>query len=153
MVIPYLIVAFTLGPEFPSLLGGLVGLVIVTTGARKGFLMPHKDQHWEFDESENWDPDWTGKIEISENESNTTMRLVKAWIPYLLVGEGLDTLLARGIVLDPDSIESAAVGRPGQVMDSDIAESAGDWNYLGVPAALSTGDYFCSGLVHDVLYT
>jgi lactate permease len=85
MVIPYLIVAFTLGPEFPSLLGGLVGLVIVTTGARKGFLMPHKDQHWEFDKSENWDPEWTGKIEISENDNNSTMRLVKAWIPYLLV--------------------------------------------------------------------
>ena len=26
MTVPYLIVAYTLGPEFPSLLGGLVGL-------------------------------------------------------------------------------------------------------------------------------
>jgi lactate permease len=85
MVIPYLIVAFTLGPEFPSLLGGLVGLVIVTTGARKGFLMPRDDRHWEFDKKENWSPDWTGKIEISESESNGTMGFIKAWIPYLLV--------------------------------------------------------------------
>jgi len=85
MVIPYLIVAFTLGPEFPSLLGGLVGLIIVTTGARKGFLMPNKDQPWEFDKKENWNPDWTGKIEISDNDGNNAMGLMKAWVPYLLV--------------------------------------------------------------------
>jgi len=85
MVIPYLIVAYTLGPEFPSLLGGLVGLIIVTTGARKGFLMPNKDQSWEFDKKENWNPDWTGKIEISETNSNNSMGLLKAWAPYLLV--------------------------------------------------------------------
>ncbi|UCF15193.1 MAG: L-lactate permease [Phycisphaerales bacterium] len=85
MVIPYLIVAFTLGPEFPSLLGGLVGLIIVTTGARKGFLMPRDDRHWEFDAKENWDKDWTGKIEIRENDNGDAMGLLKAWVPYLLV--------------------------------------------------------------------
>jgi lactate permease len=85
MVIPYLIVASTLGPEFPSLLGGLMGLIIVTTAARRGFLMPPKDQPWEFDKKENWDPDWTGKIEIIENDNNNAMGLMKAWVPYLLV--------------------------------------------------------------------
>ena len=86
MIIPYLIVAFTLGPEFPSLLGGLVGLVIVTTAARKGFLMPRDDRHWEFERKDNWDKDWTGRIEISENDSNNTaMGLLKAWAPYVLV--------------------------------------------------------------------
>jgi lactate permease len=49
MVIPYVIVARVLGPEFPSLFGSLVGLAIVTTAARKGFLMPRKDQHWEYE--------------------------------------------------------------------------------------------------------
>jgi lactate permease len=86
MVIPYLIVAHMLGPEFPSLIGSLVGLAIVTTGARKGFLMPHKEEHWEFDKKENWDPQWSGKIEISVDEDNNkTMSLAKAWSPYLLV--------------------------------------------------------------------
>jgi lactate permease len=85
MVIPYLIVASTLGPEFPSLLGGLMGLIIVTTGARKGFLMPREDEPWEFDKKENWNSDWTGTIEISESNSNNTMGLMKAWLPYLLV--------------------------------------------------------------------
>ena len=85
MVIPYLTVALLLGPEFPSLLGSLVGLVVVTTGARKGFLMPRDDQHWEFDKRENWDKSWTGKIDISENDNGNTMGLLRAWIPYLLV--------------------------------------------------------------------
>ena len=85
MVIPYVIVAHTLGPEFPSLFGSLVGLAIVTTAARKGFLMPPRDQLWEFDKKENWDPEWIGKIEISIDDNNNTMSLIKAWAPYLFV--------------------------------------------------------------------
>jgi lactate permease len=85
MVIPYVIVARVLGPEFPSLFGSLVGLAIVTTAARKGFLMPRKDQHWEFDEKENWNPEWIGKIEIADDDDKKTMSLLKAWSPYLLV--------------------------------------------------------------------
>ena len=86
MVIPYVIVAHTLGPEFPSLFGSLVGLAIVTTAARKGFLMPSKENHWDFDEKENWDSQWSGRIEISVDDKNdNTMNLVKAWLPYLFV--------------------------------------------------------------------
>ena len=86
MVIPYVIVAHTMGPEFPSLFGSLVGLAIVTTAARKGFLMPPRDQLWEFDKKENWDPEWIGKIEISVDDKNdNTMSLIKAWLPYLFV--------------------------------------------------------------------
>ncbi len=85
MVIPYFIVALTLGPEFPSLFGSLVGLAIVTTAARKGFLMPRDEQYWEFDRKENWDKSWTGKIEIKEDDNGTRIGLFKAWLPYLLV--------------------------------------------------------------------
>jgi lactate permease len=85
MIIPYLIVAWTLGPEFPSLFGGMVGLAIVTTAARKGFLMPPKERHWDFDKKENWDPEWIGKIEINVAEGNNHMSLLKAWLPYVLV--------------------------------------------------------------------
>ena len=86
MIIPYVIVAHTLGPEFPSLFGSLVGLAIVTTAARKGFLMPPKEELWEFDKKESWDPEWIGKIEISvDDKNNKTMSLIKAWLPYLFV--------------------------------------------------------------------
>ena len=85
MVIPYVIVAYTLGPEFPSLFGSLVGLAVVTTAARRGFLMPRKEDHWEFDDKENWDPEWIGKTEVTVDDEKTTMSLAKAWSPYLLV--------------------------------------------------------------------
>ena len=45
MTIPYVLVAIFLGPEFPSLIGGLVGLMIVTTAARFEFLVPTQN-HW-----------------------------------------------------------------------------------------------------------
>jgi lactate permease len=39
MTVPYLTVAWLLGPEFPTLIGSLGGLAVVVTAARKGFLL------------------------------------------------------------------------------------------------------------------
>ncbi|WP_270182195.1 L-lactate permease [Alkalihalobacillus sp. CinArs1] len=87
MTIPYVIVANLLGPEFPSMIGGLVGLAIVVTAAKKGFLMPSKEECWDFDKKENWDPSWTGSIEIKDiAHKSGSMSMVRAWTPYILVG-------------------------------------------------------------------
>lgn len=86
MTIPYVIVANLLGPEFPSMVGGLVGLVIVISAAKKGFLMP-KDEVWDFEEKSKWDLEWSGKIEIKDiSHSSGSMSMVRAWTPYILVG-------------------------------------------------------------------
>tara|TARA_R110002072_G_scaffold284587_1_gene449001 strand:- start:12557 stop:14389 length:1833 start_codon:yes stop_codon:yes gene_type:complete len=85
MTLPYLAVAVFLGPEFPSLIGGLCGLAVVVTAARKGFLIP-KGEPWDFAPRETWDADWNGTIELHEAESSEpTMSLVKAWLPYVIV--------------------------------------------------------------------
>ncbi|GGD01946.1 lactate permease [Thalassobacillus devorans] len=87
MTIPYVIVANLLGPEFPSMIGGLVGLAIVVSAAKKGFLMPPKEEHWDFEEKERWDPSWTGSIEIKDiAHKSGSMSMVRAWTPYLLIG-------------------------------------------------------------------
>ena len=57
-VIPYLATSFVLGPEFPSMLGGLFGLPIVVTAARKGFLVP--PTVWTFAGEEEWPAEWKG---------------------------------------------------------------------------------------------
>src|SRR5690606_1639644 len=44
--LPYWLVARFLGPEFPSLVGGLIGLMIVIPAARAGLFMP--SDHFEF---------------------------------------------------------------------------------------------------------
>ncbi|WP_134698482.1 L-lactate permease [Ammoniphilus sp. YIM 78166] len=87
MTIPYYLVAVLLGPEFPSMIGGLVGLAIVITAAKNGFLMPAKNDMWDFDKKENWDASWNGKIEIKDIAArNGDISMIKAWAPYILVG-------------------------------------------------------------------
>lgn len=85
MTLPYLAVAVFLGPEFPSLVGGLTGLAIVVTAARKSFLIP-KGEPWDFAPRETWDADWNGAIELHQADSSEpTMSLFKAWLPYVFV--------------------------------------------------------------------
>jgi lactate permease len=87
MTIPYVIVANLLGPEFPSMVGGLVGLAIVVFAAKKGFLMPPKDEVWDFEEKSKWDPEWSGKLEIKDiAHKSGSMSMVRAWAPYILIG-------------------------------------------------------------------
>jgi len=87
MIAPYLVVAKFLGPEFPSLIGGLLGLGIVVTAARKGFLMPAKKDIWDFEPVERWDPTWSGSLQLKEDkQQSATMGLFRAWLPYALVG-------------------------------------------------------------------
>jgi lactate permease len=86
MTVPYVLVANLLGPEFPSMFGSLIGLAVVITAAKKGFLMPAKDEVWDFDSKEKWDPEWTGTVEIKDiGHRNGSMSMMKAWTPYLLV--------------------------------------------------------------------
>ena len=50
MIIPYVTIAFVLGPEFPTLLGSLIGMAIVIPAARAKFLMP--EESWDFAENQ-----------------------------------------------------------------------------------------------------
>ena len=84
--IPYALTGVFLGPEFPSIIGALVGLIIVVTAAKSNFLVP-KDT-WDFEPAKNWPSTWMGDIEVKlERLAGTTSKLSlkKAWLPYLLV--------------------------------------------------------------------
>ena len=87
MTIPYLIVATFLGPEFPSMFGGMIGLAIVATAAKNGFLMPDETDKWDFDAKENWEDEWSGSMQASDSASadKNSMGLIRAWSPYLFV--------------------------------------------------------------------
>ena len=86
MTIPYIIVANVLGPEFPALLGGLIGLAIVVTAAKRGLFMPAPSDYWDFPDKDKWDPEWSGTIEIRDDSTKATMSSLMAWAPYGLVG-------------------------------------------------------------------
>lgn len=87
MTIPYLGVAYLLGPEFPSLIGGLVGLAIVVPCAKAGFLVP-KGEPWDFGPPSTWEREWHGSNlpdgSLAENEGRP-IGILAAWAPYLLV--------------------------------------------------------------------
>lgn len=83
--LPYAITGVFLGPEFPSLLGGLIGLAIVTTAAKVGFLVPK--QTWDFAPASEWPSEWLGSIEMNLDQlTSKPMGTLRAWLPYLLVG-------------------------------------------------------------------
>jgi len=83
--LPYVATGVFLGPEFPSLLGGLIGLAIVTTAARFNFLVPKTP--WDFADSKDWPSDWMGSIEMKLDEMTARpMSALRAWLPYVLVG-------------------------------------------------------------------
>lgn len=83
--VPYLLTGIFLGPEFPSLFGSLIGLAIVVTAAKNGFLLP-KDS-WDFAERKTWPKFWFGKLDIKTDnkENDSILSLKKAWLPYLLL--------------------------------------------------------------------
>lgn len=83
--IPYLLTALFLGPEFPSLLGSLIGMAIVVSAARKGFLLPTKQ--WDFPDRSVWPDFWLGSLQrlMKEDKTPPTLPLWKAWAPYLVL--------------------------------------------------------------------
>lgn len=84
-VIPYAAAGIFLGPEFPSMIGALVGLVIVVPAAKAGFLLPKKT--WDFAEPKDWPVEWMGSIQIKLDDLTTKapMSVGLAWLPYLLL--------------------------------------------------------------------
>jgi len=82
--LPYVLAGVFLGPEFPSLIGSLIGLAIVTFAAQKGFLIP--EDTWDFAPRSEWDTNWSGLTDNkTEPAKDKGMTLVRAWSPYLLV--------------------------------------------------------------------
>ncbi len=83
--VPYVLTGYFLGPEFPSLLGSLVGLFIVVTAAKRGFLLPKET--WNFPEKKDWPKIWLGNLDINFENGNkkSDLSLVNAWSPYLFV--------------------------------------------------------------------
>lgn len=83
--IPYIAISWTLGPEIPSLIGGLLGLGVLVFLTKKGVCVP-KDV-WLFEDRTHWAADWSGTI-TAENvhEFKEHMSQVKAWMPYILCG-------------------------------------------------------------------
>lgn len=84
MTVPYLIVACTLGPEFPSLFGGLIGLAIVITACRRGWFLP-TGPAWDFPPRHECPADWFGTVDVDLKDASSEIKPWLAWAPYGLL--------------------------------------------------------------------
>ena len=107
--LPYAAVGLLLGPEFPSILGGLAGLAITVLAARAGFLIP-KDT-WDFPDPDSWPAAWLGTLHAEAEPPRHPMTLWTAWAPYLLIAAIL--VLTRIPALPfGDWLKSVRIGFP-----------------------------------------
>jgi len=110
--VPYFLTAYFLGPEFPGLLGSMIGLLVTVSALKAGFF--HPDEEWDFEPQAAWPDHWIGEIQPGESTSDDVavaadggtvqssvptggMALWKAWTPYALVA----LLLVVTRVVDP----------------------------------------------------
>ncbi len=116
--IPYVLCAYFLGPEFPSLVGSAIGMAIVVPCARKGWFVPN--QAWDFGPNEKWPAEWTGVLKSPGAQTTATMSAWLAWMPYAVVAGLL--LLSRwpslslrdrlsGISFGPTSLFGSGIGQ------------------------------------------
>lgn len=84
--IPYLLTGWFLGPEFPSLMGSIVGLVIMIWMARKKIMTPKVI--WDFGEEASWPRYWLGSLQPSEAIpiSRVNISTTQVWYPYIFLG-------------------------------------------------------------------
>lgn len=84
-VVPYALAGIFLGPEFPSLIGAMIGLIIVVPVVRAGFLIPK--QSWDFPAVNDWPSKWLGSIDIRLEDlaARTPLPIFLAWCPYFLL--------------------------------------------------------------------
>jgi lactate permease len=146
MTIPYLTAAYFLGPEFPALAGSIVGLFIVVSVARAGFLVPDAKQAWDFDDRSTWPSDWTGTVQIKDvTHRSGGMSIIKAWSPYVVVA----LLLLSSRLVDPlrVALQSVTITWP-NMLGSTVNMNGVQPFYL--PGFLFIVASFVTVLIHQV---
>ena len=107
-VVPYALAGVFLGPEFPSMIGAMVGLAIVVPAARRGFLIPSKP--WDFPAESQWPADWVGNMEIKADHvaGRTPLTPTMGWAPYVLLAVLL--VISRTVEPITNALKSVAIG-------------------------------------------
>lgn len=154
MTIPSVTIAYVLGPEFPSLLGSLVGLTLVVPAARRGWLLP--EESWDFPPRDCWEGSWLGSLPVPDLEdvacdakrahdangardargegvSSSGLSVWRAWLPYVMIAALLVVTRLRQLPFG-EWLRSATMPWPGGIEESAFGSGIGidpvAWLYL-----------------------
>ncbi len=128
--IPYVAAGVFLGAEFPSLLGGLIGLAIVTAAARAGFLVPR--DRWDFAPPSEWPAGWMGRVEIRLDQlAARRIPVALAWAPYVLLAVIL--VVSRTVPAVGDALKSVTFRATNILGETGIG---GDFALLYLPGGI-----------------
>ena len=94
-VVPYFLTALLVGPEFPTLVGGMVGLLLVIFAVRDNWFPIQCP--WDFPAKSQWPESWISEAYQEEVTARRAFPAWLAWFPYGLVAVLL--LLSRLTVL------------------------------------------------------
>lgn len=84
-LIPYVLLAWTTGPELPTVGGGIIGLALTTLAARFKILTPRT--LWQFAPSKHWPGFWGEQEEVDSSlkKKHNAVPLWQAWLPYGII--------------------------------------------------------------------
>lgn len=82
-VVPYVLTAKFFGPEFPTLVGGMMGLFLVITAVRWGWFPIQRA--WDFPDRSEWLESWSSPEYQVQEISARSLPIWLAWLPYGLV--------------------------------------------------------------------
>ncbi len=82
----YIGLAWTFGPEFPSIMGSIPTLALTILFAKRGWLCPKRT--WDFERREVWDASWLSAVPVKANV-DSGMGQIRAWLPYALIAVAL----------------------------------------------------------------
>ncbi len=143
--IPYLVSGIFLGPEFPSILGGLTGLLIVAFAIKFNFLVP-KDK-WDFLPSSEWPSSWVGNFSISL-KSKKKISSFMAWLPYFLLAGIL--ILSRTYSPFKNFLQSINL-KFSNILDQEKIDAS--FQILYLPGGILTFVCFATFLLHKMNFS
>ncbi|MDO5638717.1 MAG: L-lactate permease [Neisseria sp.] len=83
--VPYYLVARFMGPEFPSMVGGFIGLMLVVPAAKRGWFVPKET--FDFPPRERWESRWAGVLKgnAQDDDDTPSFSVFRAFAPYVIV--------------------------------------------------------------------
>jgi lactate permease len=93
-IVPFVLTAMFVGPEFPSIIAPMVGGGLTVTVLKRGLFLPQNE--WRLPGEGAWPETWTGPTATGKStdfeagsgtmtDGGTSISLVRAWVPYLLL--------------------------------------------------------------------